>query len=152
MNNNRINFNFPKDYNIVISDYWLLGFIEAEGSFYLDRSKIQPVFIIGLSKVQCLVIEKIQEYLENNLGFDKYSMFKLKNSAAIAIIGNEEINKPRSLIRVRITNTNILTNYFIPFLNNLKFITKKKVKIFMTLKLYVILYITDYIEMKKLNH
>ena len=152
MNNNRINFNFPKDYNIVISDYWLLGFIEAEGSFYLDRSKIQPVFIIGLSKVQRLVIERIQEYLENHWGFDKYSMFKLKNSWVITYIGNEEINNARLLVRVRIINTNILTNYFIPFLNNLKFITKKKVKIFMTLKLYVILYITDYIEMKKLNH
>ena len=152
MNNNRINFNFPKDYNIIISDYWLLGFIEAECSFYLNRSKFQPVFIIGLSKVQRLVIERIQEYLENNLGFDKYSMFKLKNSWVISYIGNEEINNARLLVRVRIINTNILTNYFIPFLNNLKFITKKKVKIFMTLKLYVILYITDYIEMKKLNH
>ena len=27
MNNNRINFNLPKDHNIVISDYWLLGLI-----------------------------------------------------------------------------------------------------------------------------
>ena len=53
-------------------------------------------------------------------------MFKLKNSSAIAFIGNEETNDPRSLVRVRITNTNILTNYFIPFLNNMKFITKKR--------------------------
>ena len=135
MNNNRINFNFPKDYNIVISDYWLLGFIEAEGSFYLDRSKIQPVFIIGLSKVQRLVIERIQEYLENNLGFDKYSMFKLKNSWVISYIGNEEINNARLLVRVRIINTNILTNYFIPFFNNLKFITKKKSKDFYDFKI-----------------
>ena len=64
MNNNRINFNFSKDHNVVISDYWLLGLIEAECSFYLDRSKFQPNFIIGLSKVQRPVIEKIQEYLE----------------------------------------------------------------------------------------
>ena len=96
---------------------------EWEG--YLYRSQFQPAFIIVLSKVQCLVIEKIQEYLENTLGFDKYSIFKLKNSSAIAIIGKEEINNTRSLIRVRITNTNILTNYFILFLNNMKFITKK---------------------------
>ena len=125
MNKNRINFNFPKDHNIVISDYWLLGLIEAEGSFYLDRSKFQPTFIIGLSKVERPVIEKIKEYLENNLGFDKYSMFKLKNSSAIAIIGNEEIDNARLLIRFRISNTNILTNYFIPFFNNMIFITKK---------------------------
>ena len=125
MNNNRINFNFPKDHNIVISDYWLLGLIEAEGSFYLDRSKFQPAFIMGLSQIQRPVMEKIQEYLENNLGFDKYSMFKLKNSSAIAVTGNEGIKNASSLIRVRVTNTNILINYFIPFLNNLKFFTKK---------------------------
>ena len=52
-------------------------------------------------------------------------MFKLKNSSAIAFTGDEEINNARSLVRVRITNTNILTNYFIPFLNSMKFITKK---------------------------
>lgn len=60
MNNNRINFNFPKDPNIVISEYWLLGLIEAKSSFYLDRSKFQPAFIIGLSKIQRPIIEKIQ--------------------------------------------------------------------------------------------
>ena len=41
-------------------------------------------------------------------------MFKLKNSSAIAFTGDEEINNARSLVRVRITNNNILTNYFIP--------------------------------------
>lgn len=78
-------------------------------------------------------------------------MFKLKNSSAIAFIGNEETNDPGSLVRVRITNTNILTNYFIPFFNIMKFIPKN-VKTLMTLKLYVMLYITEYIEMNKLNH
>lgn len=53
-------------------------------------------------------------------------MFKLKNSSAIAFIGNEETNDPGSLVRVRITNTNILTNYFIPFFNIMKFIPKKR--------------------------
>ena len=62
-------------------------------------------------------------------------MFKLKNSSAIAFTGDEEINNARSLVRVRITNTNILTNYFIPFLNNLKFITKKKSKDFYDFKI-----------------
>ena len=56
-----------KDYKIVISDYWLLGLIEAEGSFYLDRSKLQPVFMIALTKIQLPVIKKINDYLINNL-------------------------------------------------------------------------------------
>ena len=70
---------------------------------------------MGLSQIQRPVIEKIKEYLENNLGFDKYSMFKLKNSSAIAVTGNEGIKNASSLIRVRVTNTNILINSFIPF-------------------------------------
>jgi hypothetical protein len=31
--------NFPSTHKIVVSDYWLLGLIEGEGSFYLDRIK-----------------------------------------------------------------------------------------------------------------
>jgi hypothetical protein len=34
MNSNRTNFNFPSDHKVLISDYWLLGFIEGEGSFF----------------------------------------------------------------------------------------------------------------------
>jgi len=125
MNNSRIDFNFPSDYNIKISNSWLLGLIEGEGTFYLDRSMFRPVFDIGLSKVQLPVIEKIKEYLENNLGFDKYSMFKLKNSSAITIIETKSMNNSKPFIRLKILNNNILTNYFIPFLDNMTFITKK---------------------------
>ena len=114
-----------KDYKIVISDYWLLGLIEAEGSFYLDRSKLQPVFMIALTKIQLPVIKKIKDYLINNLGFDKYSKFKLENSSAIAIVENKERNNAKCLIRLTISNINILTNYFIPYLENKRFITKK---------------------------
>ena len=125
MNKNRFEFNFPEDYKIVVSDYWLLGLIEAEGSFYLDRSKLQPVFMIALTKIQLPVIKKIKDYLINNLGFDKYSKFKLENSSAIAIVENKERNNAKCLIRLTISNINILTNYFIPYLENKRFITKK---------------------------
>ena len=125
MNKNRFEFNFPEDYKIVVSDYWLLGLIEAEGSFYLDRSKLQPVFMIALTKIQLPVIKKINDYLINNLGFDKYSKFKLENSSAIAIVENKERNNAKCLIRLTISNINILTNYFIPYLENKRFITKK---------------------------
>ena len=128
MNNSRIDFNFPSSHKIIISDSWLLGLIEGEGSFYLDRTKLQPVFTIVLTKVQllaCAVIEKINEYLINNLGFDKYSKFKLQNSSAIAIVENKERNNSKPLARLVISNTNILTNYLVPYLENLTFLTKK---------------------------
>jgi hypothetical protein len=125
MNRNRINFNFPKDYKKVVSDYWLLGLLEGEGSFYLDRTKLQPTFMIALTKVQQLVIEEIKDYLINNLGFDKYSKFKLQNSSAITIVENAERNNAKPLRRLIISNTNVLMNYLIPFLENKRFVTKK---------------------------
>lgn len=125
MNSNRTNFNFPSDHKIVISDYWLLGFIEGEGSFYLERKDLRANFSIGLAEIQLPVIEKIKEFLESNLPFDQYSRFKLKNSScfSINVSSNGENSKP--FVRLIIRNTNVLTNYFIPYLNNLNFITKK---------------------------
>ena len=35
MNSNRTNFDMPSHHHIKITTYWLLGFIEGEGSFHL---------------------------------------------------------------------------------------------------------------------
>lgn len=70
-------------------------------------------------------MKKIKEFLEDNLGFDYYSRFKLKSSAAIAIVQGKarKNSKPVSVVVIR--NTNILKNYLIPYLDNMQFITKK---------------------------
>lgn len=45
-----------------------------------------------LSEVQQPVIEKILVFLSDNLGFDKYSLFKLKSSSVISLkIGKARI-------------------------------------------------------------
>ena len=111
MNKNRINFNFPEDHKIVVSDSWLLGLLEGEGSFYLDRNKLQPAFMIALTKVQQAVVEEIKNYFINNLGFDKYSKFKLQNSSAITIVENPDKDNTKPMVRLRISNTNVLMNY-----------------------------------------
>ena len=103
----------------------MLGIIEGESSFFLDRSKFQPTFSLALTKIQLPVLVKIKEYLENNLEFDKYSKFKLLNSSAISIMGSKAINNSKPMARFAILNTNILNNYFIPFLEKMTFITKK---------------------------
>ena len=126
MNNNRTNFNFPSNHKIVISDYWLLGLIEGEGSFTLERANFRASFMVALTQIQLPVLEKIKEFLESNLLFDKYSMFKLKNSSSISIgISNTDRENSKPLVRLTIRNTSLLINYFIPFLNNMKFQTKK---------------------------
>lgn len=70
-------------------------------------------------------MEKIKEFLEDNLGFDSYSRFKLKSSAAIAIKQGKARKNSKPVYIVLIKNTNILKNYLIPYLENMQFITKK---------------------------
>lgn len=53
MNKKRTKFNLPLNH-IKISPYWLLGFIEGEGSFYLNRSKLTPTFSLSLTQIQNL--------------------------------------------------------------------------------------------------
>jgi len=37
MNSKRIDFNMPISHTITITPNWLLGFIEGEGSFFIEK-------------------------------------------------------------------------------------------------------------------
>jgi len=73
MNNNRTDFTYPVDHRINITSSWLLGFVEAEGSFHLYRDTLAPAFTIAMSIAQLPVVVKIKEFLVENLGFDDSS-------------------------------------------------------------------------------
>jgi hypothetical protein len=48
------------------------------------------------------VLEKIKEFLENNLPFDKYSRFKLKNSSCISISTSSGNENSKPFVRLTI--------------------------------------------------
>jgi hypothetical protein len=125
MNTNRVFFDRPTFSKMEITKSWLLGFIEGEGSFFLRRDTLTPIFAIQLSGVQLTVLVKIKEFLENSLGLDLFSLYKLKYSSTIAII-NQEISKMgKGNVSLIIKNVRVLNNYFIPFFAGFKFLTKK---------------------------
>ena len=123
MNKNRTKFNLPLNH-IKISPYWLLGFIEGEGSFYLNRSNLTPTFSLSLTQLQKPVIEKIIFFLASNL--DSHSYIKATSTKLF----NLSIEKPRKLangiVKLKISQIDYLFNIFIPFLNTLDFQSKKK--------------------------
>jgi hypothetical protein len=127
INTKRTSFSMPESH-VVITKSWLLGFIEGDGSFSLEKSNLVPTFSINLTKNQLAVLVKIKEYLEKNLGFDLYSMQKLKCSSIITIVNSDKaINNSKPLATFMIKNIHILNNYLVSFLSKdgLEFITKK---------------------------
>jgi len=84
-----------------------------------------PVFGLELTGVQLDVLLKIKEFLENSLGFDVYSLYKLKNSSIIAVTTVKARNNSKSSVAITVKNVKVLNNYFLPFLDDMTFLTKK---------------------------
>lgn len=123
MNTKRTDFNM-NHHKVVITKNWLLGFIEGDGSFFISRTKIVPVFSIELTECNLHLLLKIKEFLILNLGFDKYSTYKLRCSSVISI-NKQKARLGKPSVTFVIQNINILNNYFIPYLEDMKFISKK---------------------------
>jgi len=100
MNSQRTNFNMPsrnlRDDKTSITKSWLLGFIEGDGSFFISRSDIEPSFSIELSNVQLYLLEKIKEFLIDDLKLDKYSMYKIRNSTSFNVISIQNLKSKAS--------------------------------------------------------
>jgi hypothetical protein len=125
MNTNRVNFDRPENSKIVITKWWLLGFVEGDGSFFMRRDTLIPVFGIEITGVQYEVLIKIKEFLEKSLGFDKYSLYKLKNSSTIAVTTVKARKGSKSSVAITIKNVRVLNSYLVPFLEDMTFLTKK---------------------------
>jgi len=126
MNTKRSHFYMPENH-ILITKSWLVGFIEGDGSFSIERAALIPVFSIRLSKTQLPILVKIKEFLEDNLDFDLYSMHKVKNTSIFSITSENIRDKGKSipLAGLTVKNIHVLNNYLIPFLSEEIFRTKK---------------------------
>ena len=124
MNNNRVDFSYPLEHKVVISPSWLLGFVEAEGSFCVTKL-LEPAFAIALNEKESSVIQGIKEFLIENLNFDDHSKWKIKESGLIGIHNQNARGTTKGAVRIIIRNISILNNYLIPFFSSLEFKSKK---------------------------
>lgn len=126
MNKGRTDFNMAENHQIKITNSWLLGLIEGEGTFSITREILRPNFQLLLTAAQRPLLEEIKNYLINNLGFDRFSLWKLNNSSVIGIYEMKPKGDSKPTVCLEIRNINVLHNYFIPFLTNMSFLTKKR--------------------------
>lgn len=126
LNRGRVDFTMPLNHKINITGYWLVGLIEGEGSFSMTRgSRLRPCFQLLFTASQKPLLESIKLFLINNLGFDRFSLWKLANSSDIGIFEFKAKGNSKPTVCLEIRNILLLHNYLIPFLSNFTFLSKK---------------------------
>lgn len=126
LNRGRVDFAMPLNHKINITGYWLLGLIEGEGSFSMTRgSRLRPCFQLLFTASQKPILESIKLFFINNLGFDRFSLWKLANSSGVGIFEFKAKGNSKPTVCLEIHNILLLRNYLIPFLSNFTFLSKK---------------------------
>ena len=140
MNFTRTNFKMPLNHSINITPYWLLGFIEGEGCFQSGKNHSRAKkagnvgFSLNVTLAERPLLQKIHEHLNrldpiNNLFFDK----QLQKPRGI-IISRGGVNDylkltsktHKPLTCLAIYDICFFYKFFIPFLDKLVFLSKKK--------------------------
>lgn len=144
MNSKRVNFIMPKDHNIRITPYWLLGLIEGEGTFCLMNSKTFGVsFSLSLTATQAPLIDAIKEYMGNELikknNLESIEDFQnILNKIIFVYNRDKRLENDKPSIEITIKQVQFLADRFIPLLEKLCFLSKK-ISRFLRLNFYCII-------------
>lgn len=133
MNDKRVFYDLPVGHRIRITGNYLVGLLEGDGSFYLNKHDMAVRVSFVTTTPNKVLLEKIREFLLSHL--DEYSCIlgsctKLININEKKIRGN---NKPISACPLSIFERGILEiyqidylcNILIPYFDSLQFRTKK---------------------------
>lgn len=129
MNTTRVDFEFPSSHTIRITPYWLLGFIEGDGSFFIN-AQMCIIFSITVTATQAPLMNAIKLFLDSYSVDDTH----LRASPQCSEILSQRTHlyaKPKSTdkgkpsIILHLGQVNYIVDKFIPMLSNLSFVTKK---------------------------
>ena len=119
MNKKRLDFNMPKNH-IIISRYWLLGFIEGEGSFSIQRRDYKLIFSLAQSEIDLILLLEIKNF------FYSIATNSSSQSNSISFSSSKRYANSRySVINLTIHNKDFIANVLIPFFDSMVFISKK---------------------------
>lgn len=122
MNRLRLNYTLPEDKVINITPYWLLGFIEGEGCFSINKhNNYRLDFSLCQSSTNFELMKSIKVYLENLPGTEN----NYRNALGISEVRSNNPNH-QSTTRIETTRIPFITDILIPFLESLTWQSKKK--------------------------
>nr|YP_010470484.1 LAGLIDADG endonuclease [Inonotus hispidus]UVF37972.1 LAGLIDADG endonuclease [Inonotus hispidus] len=117
MNNLRTNYD---DYTLtsdMVNKYWLLGFVEGDGSFHFTNTRA----IFSITQKDKQILEAIAIFLQN------IEISPIYNNLFIPSKPKCVISKKSKAYTLSITNTDVLFQYIYPFFNKIKFLSRKGV-------------------------
>jgi len=120
-------FSGLKNYSVhseMISKYWLLGFVEGDGSFYISNNSA----VFSLRQKDSKVLECIAEYLSKLPPLPPFNLANLfkagKPYSSIRMSKNSQGEEAYSLT---ITDADVQFQYIYPFFNSLQFLSRKRI-------------------------
>lgn len=133
MNVKRVKYDLPAGHIIRITGNYLVGLLEGDGSFYLNKQDMTVRVSLATTTPNKVVLEKIREFLLNLL--DKYSYILGSNTKLISINDKKARgdNKPISILEI--SQIDYICNILIPYFDSIEFRTKKYI---------------DYLDFKKI--
>lgn len=119
MNKGRTYLEMPAEFKYRITPYWLLGFVEGDGSFSIAKKDYQLKFIIVQHSRDLVLMQKIRDYLYNLPLVDKETVSK----TSIGI--RESTASEISYTYLTITHSDIIESVIIPFFSCMSWHSKK---------------------------
>lgn len=123
--------------NEMVTKNWLVGFIEGDGSFWFSNSNV----CFGITQKNRKILEAISYFLQNIPLSPPYSDLVVPNKPKCTI---SESNAYHLLI----SDKDVLFQYVLPFFQNLKFYSRKKID-FMIWSVGLYLFIYGYTNLPK---
>lgn len=131
MNDFRTNFDNYIVSSEMISKYWLLGFVEGDGTFYFSNSTA----VFGITQKDKKILEAISIFLKNIKLLPPYNDLVIPNKPN-CIIKNNKV-----AYQLVITDIDVLFQYIYPLFKELSFFSRKNIDFHIwSLGLYLIKY------------
>lgn len=122
MNRGRLDFQLPEGHCPIVTSYWLLGFVEGEGSFHLDRSSNRLIFNITLSGNDLALLEAIKYFLYDLPEVESSAQAQNLSKSSIMIYVSKSSTRAAHL---SIKNTDFIKSVIIPFFSSMDWHSKK---------------------------
>ena len=133
MNTKRSYFGTTESIKFRITPYWVLGFIEGEGSFHILNKDYYPRFSIGQSTKDLALMEQLKNFFNELPRANRPPKKFLKKKFFLNLERHHQkdvaylsINNETDMVNLAISQRDFITNVFIPFFDNLTWHSKKE--------------------------